>query len=121
MPQFFKLTKQTIKNLNTSISPRTKHIEDCPTGRLRFKDSRSPGRWHKSNEPTVRELTQEYIPLGDLRSTSLKTIEASQKVDAKGDKRNVDGRQASETGTADLGGGIVRCIRIETEEVIQQQ
>lgn len=69
----------------------------------------------------MRKLTQEYIPLGDLHCTSLNTIEPSQKGDAKSDERRVDGRQASETGTADLGGGIVKCTRIETEEVIQQQ
>ena len=120
MPQFLKLTKQTIKNLNRSVPARTKHTEGYPTGLLRFKDSKSPGRWHKSNEPTVRRLTQEYIPLGDLRSTSLNTIEASQQVDAKGDERRVDGLEASETGTANLGGGIVKCIRIETKEDIQR-
>ena len=68
----------------------------------------------------MRRLPQEYIPLGDLHSTSLNTIEASQKVDAKGDERRVDGRQASETGTADLGGGIVKSIGIETEEDIRR-
>ena len=120
MPQFLKLTKQTFKNLNSSVPARTKHTEDYPTGLLRFKGSRSPGRWHKSNEPTVRRLTQEYISLGDLHSTSLNTIEASERVDAKGDGRRVDGLQALETGTVDLDGGILKSIRIETEEDIQR-
>ena len=64
--------------------------------------------------------TQEYIPLADLHNASPHISKGTQKVNAKGDERRFDGGQISETGTADLGGGIVKSIRIETEEEIRQ-
>ena len=107
-----------MENLNSSLRSRTKHTEDSPTSLLTSKDSRSLGRWHKSEEPLVRPPAQEYIPLADLHRASPHTGKGSQRLNAKGDDGRFHGRQNLETGTADLGGGIVKSIRIETEEEI---
>ena len=120
LPQFLKLARQTMESLNSSVRSRNKHTEEYPTSLLTLKDSRSLGRWHKSDEPPVRRVTQEYIPLADLHSASPHNGKESQKLNAKGDERRFNGRQTSETGTADLGGGIIKSVRIETEEEIGQ-
>ena len=85
---------------------------------MTLKDSRSLGRWHKSDEPPVRRPTQEYVPLADLRSASPHIRKETQNLNARSDERSLNGGQASEIGTADLGGGIIKSIRIETEEEI---
>ena len=116
LPQFLKLARQTIESLNSSVRSRTKHTGDYPTSLLTSKDSRNLGRWHQSDEPPVRRPTQEYIPLADLHSASRHISKVTQKLNAKGDERRFNGPQTSEKGTADLGGGIIKSIRIETEE-----
>ena len=116
IPQFLKLTKQTLQRLNNSIRSHTNHTEDYPQSLLSLKDSRNIGHWHKSDEPTVRRPTQEYVPPGDLHSVSLYTSEVSHSKNSKGDERRYGGGRASESGTADLGGGIVKSIRIDQDE-----
>ena len=66
----------------------------------------------------MRRPTQEYIPLADLHNASPHISKETQNLNAVGDERRFNGRQTSETGTADLGGGIIKSIRIETEEEI---
>lgn len=107
-----------MEDLNSLVRSRTKPTEDSPTSLLTSKDSGSLGRWHKSDEPLVRRPTQEYIPLADLYCASPHIGTESQKLNAKGDDRRFHGSQTSGTGTANLGGGIVKSIRIETEEEI---
>ena len=116
MPQFLKLTKQTVEHLSNSVRSHAKHTEDYPRGLLDSKVSKSLGRWHKSGEPALRRPTREYIPLADFHGASLHTSEATQIVHAKGNERRVDGRQTSESRPADLGSGIVKSIRIEMGE-----
>ena len=116
MPQFLRLSKKTIENLNISVRSRIKHTENFPTGLLSFKNSTSPVRWHKSDDLTMRRPNEEYIPLADVPCVSLHTNDETQNLNAKGDERRFDGPQTSDIGAAELGSGIVKSIRIETKE-----
>ena len=102
MPQFLKVAKQTVEKLNSSVRSRTKTV-NYPT------ESRSLGRWRKTDEPTVRRLTQEYIPLADLHPVSLRTGEITPKLDSEGDEGRVGGCQTS----------VVKSIRIEEDENVR--
>ena len=68
----------------------------------------------------MRGPTQEYIPLADLHIASPHIGKDIQKLNVKGDERRFDGRQISETGIANPGGGIIKSIRIEREEEIRR-
>lgn len=107
-----------METLNNSVRSRTKHADDR-TSTLTSKGPRSLDRWHRSDDLPVRRPSREYIPLADLNNASPRIGKETKKVnDSKGEERRVDRRRTLETGGGDLSGGIMKSIRIETEEEI---